>query len=302
MRNVAIALLALAGCIDEFHGSNVQVDFGPAMPVQASPYATMVNPGELPADAHLTLYAFDRGVDASGVPIGHVFEVQQFEIHRVVDLLSPCFIDVGEHVPFPGLHVSQYADMVQAQPGADDIDIGTAMQRQRNVAALASDAGPKAITSVSTGGYPAVAADCADTSGIPPATCTDADANRRRLARCEAAWDDDPTYFEGTDRILTAPLNGTTHGMVTGLNPVNMAPVGGAQFFVDESLEDFDGFAVYWQQDGAADDDLGEQLLYGTPTAPTRGVIHVHMTSIVVPGLTADVAIFSDIDEDEVHF
>jgi hypothetical protein len=59
---------------------------------------------------------------------------------------------------------------------------------------------------------------------------------------------------------------------------------------------------VYSQQDGAAPSELGEQLLYGTPAAPTRGVIHVHMTSLVVPGLTADLAIFSDIDEDEVLF
>jgi hypothetical protein len=158
------------------------------------------------------------------------------------------------------------------------------------------------VTSASTTAYPDIAPDCVDTSRIPPPACVDADSNRRRLSMCQKAWNADSTYFEGTDRILTAPLNGTTHGMVTGLNPVNLAPVGGAQFFVDEALDDFDGFGVYWQQDGAPDDDLGVQLLFGTPDAPTRGVIHVHMTSLVSVGLTADLAIFANIDDDDVHF
>jgi hypothetical protein len=302
VRNIALGLLALAGCIDEFQGSNVQIDFGAAMPVQASPYATSVGPNELPSDAHLTLYAFANGLDESGAPVGRLFEVQRFEIHRIVDLQSPCFIDVGENVPFPGLHVSQYSAMVESQAGADDIDIGTAMQRQRNVTALASTMGLKAITSASTSAYPDIAPDCVDTTSIPPPACADPDSNRRRLQMCQAAWRADETYFEGTDRILTAPLNGTTHGMVTGLNPVNLAPVGGSQFFVDESLDDFDGFGIYWKLDSAPADELGEQLLFGTPAAPTRGVIHVHMTSLVSPMLSADIAIFSDIDEDDVHF
>jgi hypothetical protein len=302
VRNIALGLLALAGCIDEFQGSNVQVDFGAAMPAQASPYAASPGTGELPSDIHFTLYAFAGGVDDTNTPIGRLFEIQRFEIHRIVDLKSPCFIDVGDNVPFPGLHVSQFADMVQAKAGSDDIDIGTAMQRQRNVDALASDMGLKAVTSASTSGYADIAPDCVDTTRIPPPACVDVDSNRRRLAMCQEAWRADATYFEGTDRVLTAPLNGTTHGMVTGLNPVNLAPVGGAQFFVDEALDDFDGFGVYYQQDSAPADDLGTQLLFGKPEAPTRGVIRVHMTSLVSPGLTADVAIFSSIDEDDVHF
>jgi hypothetical protein len=302
VRNFALGLIALAGCIDEYQGSNVQIDFGPAMPVQASAYAPAPGPGELPSNIHFTLYAFSDGVAADGTPVGRLFELQRFEIHRIVDLRSPCFIDVGDNVPFPGLHVSQFADMVEAKAGSDDIDIGTAMQRQRNVDALASDMGLKAVTSASTTGYTGIAPDCVDTSRIPPPACVDADSNRRRLAMCEESWDADGTYFEGTDRVLTAPLNGTTHGMVTGLNPVNLAPVGGSQFFVDEALDDFDGFGVYYQDDGAPDDELGTQLLFGKPTAPTRGVIHVHMTSLVSPGLAADIAIFSAIDEDDVHF
>lgn len=312
---IALALLSLAGCIDEFQGSNVQVDFSPGMPVQASPFAAGPAAGELPTAIHFTLYAFENGVDSAGNPVGRLFELQRFEVHRIVDLESPCFIDIGDRVPFPGLHVSEFAAKVAEDSGIDDIanpppgtteaqliDVATALQRQRNVAALASEAGPKVVSSASAGEYGSIGADCTDTSGFPPASCTDDDSNRRRLQMCQAAWRNDPTYFEGTDRILTAPLNGTTHGMVTGMNPVNLAPLGGAQFFVDEALDDFDGFAIYWRHDFAPPGELGELLLFGEPEAPTRGVIRVRMTSLISPAISADLAIFSSLDEDDVHF
>ncbi|MDB4953068.1 MAG: hypothetical protein JWO36_637 [Myxococcales bacterium] len=329
---LATALLAItsAGCIDTFSGSNVQFDFGNAMPAQASIGATP-KAGELPANIHFTFYAFQTDAMA-----GRLFEIQRFEVHRIVDLSSPCFIDVGEHVPHPGLHVSQYAkvigedtgisDIMNPPPGKTDqqkIDAATAVQRQMNVAALSSDTGIKVVTSASTGTYPALAADCTDTSGIPPPMCTDAAANARRLAMCQAEWQATTAgraghdYFEGTDRVLTQPLNGTTNGFVDGMNPVNLAPVGGAQFYVDEILEGFDGYAVYWQYDDADGDgqpdyppsvpitdrnQIGEQLLFGKPTMPTRGIIHVHMTSLSNPALTAEAAIFANLAADNVQF
>ncbi len=315
MRTVGLALLALAGCIDEFQGSNIQVDFSSAMPAQASAQAMAPVMGELPNDIHFTLYAFQDATDANDIPVGHLFELQQFEIHRIVDLSSPCFIDVGAHVPFPGLHVSQFAekmmedrailDISNPPPGRSEedlTDVATAIQRQTNVGALASEQGPKVVSSASSGGYLDVAADCNGGAGIPPPQCTDDASNRRRLQLCQDSWDDDPSLFEGTDRILTSPLNGTTHGMVDGVNPVNFAPVGGAQFFVDEGLDDFDGFAVYYVADSAPDDDLGTLLLFGRPESITRGVIRVPMTSLISPAITATLAIFANIDEDEVQF
>ena len=314
MRTVGLALLALAGCIDEFQGSNVQVDFSPAMPAQASPQASGPGADELPTDIHFRLYAFQDATDADGNPVGHLFELQRFEIHRIVDLSSPCFIDAGPNVPFPGLHVSQFAtkmkeergilDIANPPPGKTEeelIDVATAIQRQMNVSALASDQGPKVVSSASTGGYLGIAADCTG-AGIPPADCIDAASNQRRLELCTNSWDDDPKLFEGTDRILTSPLNGTTHGMVIGLNPVNLAPIGGAQFFVDEGLEEFDGFAIYYVPDGAAADDLGTLLLFGRPESITRGVIRVPMTSLISPTITATLAIFANVDDDDVHF
>ena len=330
MRTIAIALFTLAGCIDEFRGSNVQIDFAPTMPIQASPFRAQ-GAAELPNNIHFKLYAFDDGVDDGGNPVGYLYELTSFEVHRLIDLDSPCYIDLGIHVPFPGLHVSQYAAHMAevkgipdiANPPAsaseqDKIDVATAIQRQRNIAGIASEIGPKAITSVSPGAYGAVAADCNDTSAIPPPTCTDAASNQRRLDRCTAAWDADPGLFEGTDRIFTLPLNGSVQGFVTGVNPINQAPIGGAGFFLDEALDDFAGFAIYWQYDDANNDgepdypasvpaadrtEFGELFLYGRPEKHiTRGVIRVPLRSILDPLIKAELAIFANIHEDDVHF
>ena len=309
MRAIATSLLALfAGCVNEYEGSNVQFDFAPGIPVLASPGVTP-RAGELAASSHFTLYAFESDDMA-----GRLFEIQRFEIHRIVDLASPCFIDVGDHVPHPGLHVSKYAEVIAQDTGIADlanppatateqqkIDAATAVQRMTNVIALASDAGIKVVTSASITNYPPLASSCSDPNGIPPPDCTDETSNQRRLSMCQAAWHADPLYFEGTDRILTSPLNGIAYGMVDGLNPINTAPVGGAQIFVDEVLDNFAGFAIYTQPD----DQLtpgGDQLLFGKPAMPTRGVIHVHMTNATSPTVTADLAIFSNLGQDDVSF
>jgi len=130
--------------------------------------------------------------------------------------------------------------------------------------------------------------------------CTDDASNKHRLEMCQSAWAADPNLWEGTDRVLVAPLAGTTYGLVDGMNPINLAPVGGAQLFVDEAVSTMDAFAIYWQTDDKADP--GNLLLYGTPTHPTRGVSHVHLTSAANPLLTADMAIFADLGQDDTHF
>ncbi len=189
-------------------------------------------------------------------------------------------------------------------PGATEqqkIDAATAAQRMINIAALTGSSGIKVVTSASTSEYPMLSDFC-DGAGIPALHCADETSNRRRLENCRAAWDADPALWEGTDRILTAPLAGTTLGLVDGLNPINLAPVGGAQLFVDEDLTGMDAFAIYWRLDNA--DGPGTLLLYGTPTvpAPTRGVIHVQLHSPTDPALSADLAIFADLGQDDVTF
>lgn len=332
VRTIAIALFTLVGCIDEFQGSNVQIDFAAATPVQASAFGP-AHADDLPNNIHFTLYAFDEMVDPANpdLTIGRLFELQRFEIHRVVDLDSPCFLDLGEHVPIQGVHVSKYAEEVGklkgipdiANPPAsaseqDKIDVATAIQRQRNVALMAGEVGPKAITSASDGGYGAVAASCNDTNGIPPPDCVDAASNQRRLEKCQQEWSNDGLLFEGTDRVLTKPLNGSTAGFVMGMNPVNLAPIGGSVFFIDETLDDFDGYAIYWQYDDANNDgepdyppsvptadrhEVGELYLYGKPEANiTRGVIRTHLRNLTEPDLTAELVIFAEIQDDDVHF
>lgn len=231
-----------------------------------------------------------------------------------MDVTSPCFIDVGEHVPYPGIHVSQFGAQVAMDTGISDvmnppegateedkIDAATAVQRMSNIAALGGAMGIKVVTTATPSFYPDVAPDCTRVDGmIPPPMCNDEESNAQRLALCQAAWDDDPKLWEGTDRVLTSPLNGTTFGMVDGRNPVNLAPVGGAQWFVDEDLDTMDAFAIYWQMDGV--EGTGNLLLYGTPYVTTRGVRRVELVSPTNPTFTADLVIFSDLDEDPVHF
>ena len=300
-------LLLLAGCVESFRGSNVQIDLSPAMPVQASP-GVVPGPGELPSNIHFRLYAIDETDETD-----QLFEIQRFEIHKIVDTRSPCFIDATSNVEYPGLHVTEFSNMVAADtgitdpsmppPGAsedDQIAAATAQQRMANVAALGGAAGIKVVASASEADYPIVNATC-EGAGIPPANCTDPEHNARRLAQCQAFWDANPDYFEGTDRVLTAPLNGTTFGMVVGVNPVSPAPIGGAQFFTDEALAEIDQYAIYYQTDGV--DEPGTLLLSGRPVTVTRGVQHVELSSPPFPNLvSAQMAVFVDLGEDDVHF
>lgn len=300
-------LAAVCGCVDGFRGSNVLVDMAFPTPTQASPGKTP-SAGQLPSNTHYRLYAIHEDENRE-----YTFEAQRFEVHAIIDLDSPCFIDVGDHVPFPGLHVTQYRAKTEEVTGITDIanpparsteaqrvDAATAVQRMSNIDALVGPQQIKVLTSASAGTYPAVDPDCTG-SGLPPATCTDDASNARRLEICQSAWAADHLLYEGTDRVVTSPLNGTTFGFVDGVNPLNLAPVGGAQFFVDEALGSTDEYAIYFQTDGV-EDSLGTLFLTGRPQSPTRGVRHVHLTSPLFPLITADLAVFEDLGEDDIQF
>jgi hypothetical protein len=318
-------LIVLAGCVDEFQGSNIELDFNSNTPAQAVYDGTS---GTLPANLHFSLYAF-----SSDDTTGYLFKVQDFEIHKIVDQTSPCFIDVGEHVPHPGLHVSQYLKVIEQDTGIPDplnppanaseankIEAATAWKRDQNVNLLYDDAGGiKVISDASSAVYPALASACGATDGIPRPECTDDASNQRRLEMCQAFWKDNPTYFEGTDRVLTSPLSGTVRGMVDGNNPAAVgSQVGGAQFFVSSALAGIDTFAIYSQFDDADGDGVpdyppgfpdsqkaptGQLYLYGKTTAPTRDVVHVHLKSPdSTSAVAAEMIIFPDLGEDNVHF
>jgi hypothetical protein len=288
----------------------VQLDLSPGTPVEAHVIGAPLGT-ELPASSHFTLYAIKETPTQQ-----QLFEVERFEVHRLVDRTSPCFIDVGQDVPHPGLHVTAYAMRIAGDTGIADyrnppptateqqkIEMGTAVQRMLNVAALAGDSGMpvNVVTSASPATYPPVGTACGGPMDmIPPPQCIDDASNALRLKLCQDTWKKYPDMFEGTDRVLTAPLNGVTHGMVDGLNPINLAPVGGAQLFVDEALDGVDAYAIFAQPDGT--DPPGMQIYFGRPTMPTRGVSHVHLVSPLNPKLTAEMAVFADLGQDDVHF
>jgi hypothetical protein len=326
---------ASGGCIDGFIGSDVQVDFSNTTPLQVTPGGTPTAT-ELPNNVHFTLYAVQQDKNGSGaITADHVFAVQTFEIHPIIDVSSPCFIDVGAHVPHPGLHVTPYAKRIGMDYGVPDvanppadatenakIEAATADEREVYVAALSGAAGPKAVTSVSTFNYGAIGTACVGDPGsdptlIPPPTCFDDDSNAQRLQLCQAIWAANPTFYEGNDRVISEPLNGTEFGVVDGLNPVNESPIGGTEWFVTSELGGMDAYAFYWQYDDADGDGqpdypagtpasqkspLGQIVFGGEPEMITQGVDHVHMVSPANPGIFADVAIFPNLDQDDNHF
>lgn len=306
---VVAAAIATSGCVEGFKGSNLELDLLPGAPVQALVREAPMG-RELPANIHFTLYAIQQDEAQD-----RLFEVVRFEVHHIVDTSSPCFIDVGEHVPYPGIHVTSFEARVDQDTGiADPLNppagaseqakefAASARARSNAVTALAGPGGLAAVTSASTATYPAVASGCGvSQTEIPPPECFDDASNRLRLELCQAAWRMAPDLWEGTDRVLTAPLNGVTYGMTfVERAPISNTPVGGAQFFVDNALDDVDAYAIYFQADGM--DTPGTQLYFGRPTMPTRGVQHVRLVSPINPLLTAELAVFSDLGGDDVHF
>jgi hypothetical protein len=320
--SVVSALAATAGgCIDEFSGSNLEIDFA-AKTAEPGPYLP-------PSNTYYTLYAVDQVRDADGnVLQATLFAVQQFRIVPVVDLDSPCAIETVD--PYPGLHISQFANKEREQTGVTDPfqegqdevlvqRVVTADERVRR-AALYEEI--KAVTSSSFLTYPALAPACVedqpgvDPALIPPADCIGEQSNARRLALCQAAWATDPSRYEGTDRSLTAPIAGTLYGFVQGANPVNGAPLGGVNMFVDEVLA-ADAYTINWQfadLDGNGQPDYpvdfpesersptGVGYLSGVPGQITRGVIDVPMRNIADPAIAAHMSIFSDLADDPVSF
>jgi hypothetical protein len=337
--------LLTAACVDQFEGSNIQVDFGGGTLAQVQQGVAPVTGLQLPPNTHYSLY----GVRGSG-PTAEYVEIQRFEVHLIVESSLPCFIE-PEGTRFPGLHVTKFeervkldtgiADLANPPPGAteqDRIDVATANQRTRNVSALGraprvvnpsplivDPGGLKAITSASVARYPAVAATCVeddstvDPTLIPPATCTGDQSNSRRLELCRKVWAESPDLYSGTDRVLTEPLVGTYFGIVSGINPVNNAILGGTQFVVENIFADFDSYTFNWQFDDANGDGapdypmgfpqrpFGTPVAAGTPSMPTRGVTRVVMPGVGpagerVTGFDCQLAIFSDLGDDDVHF
>lgn len=345
---LACALLS-AACVEQFEGSNIQIDFGPAMPAQTRQGVNPLPGGaQLPFVSHYRLYGITA--DADGMLTDYT-ELQRFEIHRIVEKASPCFIE-PEVARFPGLHSSQYEAKIKEETGIidianppagaseeDKIDVATAMQRTMNIDALTRNPGEvntpallgagglKAVTSVSiASSYPGVNNTCFDVNPdgdrnlIPAPSCIDDLSNEVRLEVCKRVWAENPGLYEGTDRVLTEPLAGEFFGIVTGMNPINRAVLGGTQFFVEDVIGIYDAYAVATQYDDLTGDGVpdvppgapsfgpnGLNLCIGVPSYPTRGVTRVQMAGqsmspAVAAQLSCQLAIFSDLGQDNVHF
>ena len=324
----ALALLA-AGCVESFPGANVQIDFSGATPTPARRGATPVGV-QPPADTYFSLYASKETLDDSGVVIRtDQFEVERFEIRPVIDLSSPCFIDL-EDSRYPGIHATRFYERLlnevgigengnPAMPPAgidrnDLIDALTAQVRDTNLPRL--QGAVKTVASASlTFDYQNVMTGMECTNlvegMIPPPNCDSDEANRIRLAECRRQWDTDPLFYEGSDKVFSLPLNGAFYGVVEGMNPINGGLLGGSALFVDESLVDADTFSIRWQykdlnKDGAPDNTSGGMIgvlfMEGRPEVRTRGVKNARLINEVQPGIAAEMVIFPDLARDDVAF
>ncbi|MCB9560381.1 MAG: hypothetical protein H6709_06320 [Kofleriaceae bacterium] len=315
----AVASSGLAvGCVEPFSGSHMTIDFSESVPLPArrGTTPTGVQP---PADTYFTLYAVDNAYDSDGnVTQSFLFDVQDFELKPLIDLTSPCYIELPsrDEPNFPGLHVSMFLDAVKAKTGIDDpfdppngasegdiTDVLDAQVRMANLPDLAADV--KAVTSKSTFEYPAAIADC-NFSGdeIPAPSCMDEASNAQRLRVCQQLWSEHPEFYEGSDRVFTTPLAGKVFGFVEGTNPINNGFLGGSSLFVDEVLDSFDALTITWKykDDAMNVDPQGTTFLSGTPEHRVRGVINTHLSSTRSAQVFAEIAIFPDLGEDDVHF
>jgi hypothetical protein len=330
-----VALTWLGGCVEPFGGSAVQLDFAPDTPAAGRAWDDPLRPPhQPPQDTYLTFYALDHDyqldgdgrivVDEFGRPVvleSRFFEVQRFELRPMIDTRSPCFIELEES-RFPGLHITQYARKVEQvtgisnpydAPGADPGDLSDVLTARWRVDEMLPkiEGLVKAVASYSTFRYP---------SGIvPPPEEIDDLTNRERLRVCRELWAANPTYYEGSDKVYSLPLNGTFHGVVEGVNPVNEGFLGGATIYVDEALSSADAFTINWQfkdydGDGAPDyppgfldagnepSPFGYPFMFGTPERRARGVIHASLVNPFLSAANVEVAIFSDLGRDNVRF
>ena len=329
---LALASAGLAtGCIEPLGGSNIQIFFHEEVPASARPGETP-RPDQPPANTHFVLYATDyvyEDADDDGKPDvdddgqrvvkeAWVFEVQQFVIRPVIDLDSPCFIELPKGddrgIQFPGLHSTKFEEKVKAyyqipDPFVEGLDprkvqeILTAQRRMFVQPLIAADL--KAIASFEPRPYPAIDPAGSCDQAIPPPSCIDDDSNARRLAACQAIWAQHPGYYEGSDKVFLLPLNGEFYGTVEGVNPANGGSIGGSQIYVDDDLSGADDFFINWKYD---DDAMNAARPQGTPFMQgrrrdvARGVISAKLENLDDSRIGADLTVFPNLGQDDLHF
>lgn len=352
----ALGVLCLSGCVEPLRGSNVQFDFSEGVPA-VQPRGAPLRAGQAPADTFFILYAgdykyvdadMDRNpdLDTNGMPIieeAYLFEVQRFEIRKLIDTTSPCFIDlpggagIEGRTVFPGLHVTQHAaktrQALNLPADADPLDPGmpydeavivltadrrvTLLPRLENELKAVVSTDATVETGVADFAYPATSAAgvCGgNLTDIPHPTCTDDESNALRLSMCRSMWSVAGTsFYEGSDKVFTLPLNGSFFGLVEGMNPINDGFVGGAGFYVDENLVGHDAYLINYQWkdyngDGTPDapsgmqSDTGQPYLFGRSEFLSRGLTSASFRHATESSVRGELAVFPNLGDDSVQF
>jgi len=325
---LALALCSavpLAGCIDVFDGSRVELLLAPDTQVPGDPSGF----GRPPSDTHYEMYAARDS---------NVFYITSFEIRPIVDISAPCFIeDENSTIPYgsgtaEGLHVTAWYDKLFEVYNADgmisDDEAGALADARRRVGGPGLPAGASTIELLQNNVKAVVASEFSPDStlaeyqelqddlatlaaAVPPTTDISDQASADRLALCQAFFAKHPSYYVGADRLITLPLNGHYLGTVKGMDPRNNSFLGGATLEIDTSFPELDALRINWQfnnrDDTRAADYGGPQLtgyhyMAGTPLSRERGVINVPMQNVSFSNISGEAAIFTLLRDDDVHF
>jgi len=113
-----------------------------------------------------------------------------------------------------------------------------------------------------------------------------------------------------TDKRLAIPINGVYFGVVEGRDPRNNGNLGGAAFDVPFNLEGTDALRLNWDFNDPndtrramfGDSTVGYHYMSGLPTIRLRGVINFAMRHVDISANSGEIAVFTNVGEDEVNF
>jgi hypothetical protein len=317
-RLVPLAAFALSAsaCVSNYDGSWLEFVLGQGVQV---PQGEFLGDGQPPRNTHYEMWV------VSGNTAFHL-DGGDFQVVPVIDTKFPCFME-DDDARYPGLQSSQVynrllQDLVpdpQQTPSQAVLDIladGKArIDNQGKIEPVLKSVvlyDPTVTPDVLS----ALAAD------VPAVDAIDDASNAMRRTKCKAFYKAHPNFYVGNDKVFSLPQNGFWYGMVAGSDPRNAAPVGGAGLSVALTFKQFDEFWINWQFNDPNDPLIncanpgdcpaghvgygpaptGYHYLAGKPQDRTRGVINVPMTNREFGTISAEMAIFPGIQNDDVHF
>ncbi len=295
----ALLFIAAASCVEPFRGSKIELYLRPGVQVPGDDDPGF---GKPPSDTHYELYV---------VKDNALFRLAKFDIRPAISTSEKCFIE-DETTRFPGLHSTRVADKLLAVAMADstvsDKEAGEIASARARVGAMSALQSTLKVLSLHEDGLTnAAAAQLA--ADVPNPSLIDDASNADRLRKCRAIFAGHPGYYVGTDKVLTIPVNGTYLGIVEGRDPRNNSFLGGASLDVPEALPEFEFMRINWQFNDPADprrptpaSPSGYHYMSGAPFVRTRGVINVSMRHQDFAQIAGEAAIYTNLDDDTVHF